>query len=84
MNTPTDFTYTLSGGFIRIYPNTPQAEEVYNDAAKDNGGTMNYLTLQKDDVLRKLRAAGYTVRKATKKDKMTTTDVFASLKELGL
>lgn len=73
----TDLEYTQTGAFTRFYPNTPAGRLVWNELAK-NDGVAAVLNFQADSVLRQIRSAGYTVKKAAKV-KMTNEEI---LKEL--
>lgn len=75
----TDLEYTKGKMFTRFMPNTPAGETVWRELAK-NDGVAAVLNFEADSVLRQIRSAGYTVKKAGKPD-MTVDEI---LKELEL
>ena len=54
-----DLEYTANGMFTRFMPNTPAGEAAWKQM---NGGVI--FSCHTDNVLRQLRSAGYSVRKA--------------------
>lgn len=60
----TDITYTTDGFTVRIFPNNPQAEEVWNTIAAhpatSNGVIPSYMW---PSIRKQIKDAGYSVRK---------------------
>lgn len=77
-----DLSYTTDGLFTRFIPNTPQGEAVWREMAKDNGCAA-VLNIHAAAVLKQLRAAGYSVRKA-KAAPVSMNEINDLLNELGI
>lgn len=81
----TDLTYSCTDGmWTRFYPETPAGVDAYNVMAKaDADGVVAFLAHQVPSVLRQLRAAGMTVRKAKPEKPMTDAEWYELLEEMS-
>jgi len=59
-----DLEYTTDGVFTRFMPCTKAGEAAWLEMSTETDGSGTILTMHLPDVLRQLRAAGYSVRKA--------------------
>jgi hypothetical protein len=77
----TDFTYSDSGMFVLIVPETPQAVKVWNEEiGPKTNGTGKILAVHWQNVRNQLEQAGYKVRKARKSnvdDKKLLDELFS-------
>jgi hypothetical protein len=83
--TPPDFTYRTStdGLFVSLLPESPAAVAIWNDQiAPQTGGRGKIFAPHWPQVLEQLRAAGYSVRKASSRaSKMSDAKLLAALAE---
>jgi hypothetical protein len=78
--TAADFTYRhTSDGFVTVFPENPQAEDLYNENAKF-GWSGKMLPVEFEAFKRDIRGTGWTLRKA----KLTKVDYAKLVAELGL
>jgi len=68
-----DLEYTNDGMFTRFIPNTPQGESAWRHMHDHLGHVPVILNIVAPQVIKQLRDAGYTVRKA-KPEPMGMTD----------
>ena len=80
-----DLTYSCTDGiWTRFYPETPAGVDAYNVmAAADPDGVVAFMAPQVAGVLRQLRAAGLTVRKAAPHKPLSGESIDAMLAELA-
>ena len=81
MKTP-DLEYTTDGLWTRFIPNTKAGEGAWYRIAELTDGSGAILTMHLPDVLRQLRAAGYSVRKARVTLSPDTDELLAELEGL--
>ena len=79
----TDFTYTTNGLFTSFIPHTPEAENAWRVMAQNNNGNATFFTVHLPSILKQLKDAGYTVRKARAGKPVTEEEISALLAELG-
>jgi hypothetical protein len=84
MTSKADLTYSCTDGiWTRFYPNTAAGTEAWGVmAAADTDGVVAFSQLQVPDVLRQLKAAGLTVRKANPHKPASDAEIDALLAEL--
>jgi hypothetical protein len=78
-----DLEYKNNGMFTHFYPNTPAGEDAWRVMAKEDGVAAVF-SHQAKDVIRQLKAAGYTVRKAKPLTKTEIENIYKEMEELGL
>lgn len=77
-----DFYYSENSFWVRLFPNNPQAVDVYNELARQNNGELEIFISHKKSVFSQLKKAGYTIRKAPKVSKKAFME-FLNSKEVN-
>lgn len=81
-----DFEYYVNGIWVSFMPNTPQAIRCWNDFAEKNaetGVTLGDIFItKKEEVIARMRKAGYSVRKGAPRKSSKNDD--ALLAALGV
>jgi hypothetical protein len=76
-----DFSYVISGMWVSLFPNTPEAIEAFDGPiAAQSEGTGEFLAIHLPSIRSQLRAAGFTLTKA----KASKASDRALLEELGI
>lgn len=75
-----DITYRKDGLFIRFYADTKVGEAAWSALAAQSEGTAAFLSHQGPSIVRQLRAAGYSVARASDVT-MSTDDLLAALSD---
>lgn len=77
-----DIEYIESGMFIIFFPNTPEGEQVWRQLAESTDGTGKVFAIHAKQVIKDIRKAGYTVRKAKPASKKDADKMLKEFDEL--
>jgi hypothetical protein len=73
-----DLTYTITGMFVRFFPETADGQKAWAEMAKECEGGVIY-ACHLDSTLKQLRDAGYRVTKSRPAKKLDDEALFAEL-----